>query len=132
MNFELPPDLLNLQRRVRAFVREVVVPLEAQEIEEQGLPDDLLLDVRQKAREAGLWTPQLPVEMGGLGLDTAGLCVVFEEAGYSPLGALALHCAAPDEGNMHLLLKSGTPAQRERFLVPLARGRTRSCFAMTE
>jgi acyl-CoA dehydrogenase len=48
------------------------------------------------------------------------------------LGPLALHCAAPDEGNMHLLLRAATPAQRERYLMPLARGETRSCFAMTE
>jgi acyl-CoA dehydrogenase len=60
------------------------------------------------------------------------MCLVFEEAGRSPLGPLALHCAAPDEGNMHLLLRAGTPEQRRRYLEPLARGEVRSCFAMTE
>lgn len=132
MNFAFPDHLLDLQRRVRAFVRDEVVPLEAHEVEEQGLPDEHLRRVRQKARDAGLWAPQLPVEVGGRGLDTVGLCALFEEAGYSPLGPLALHCAAPDEGNMHLLLKAATPAQRERYLMPLMRGETRSCFAMTE
>lgn len=132
MNFDLPAGLLDLRRRVRAFVRDVVLPLEPHEAEEQGLPDGVLAELRQKARDAGLWTPQLPAEMGGLGLDTTGMCLVFEEAGYSPLGPLALHCAAPDEGNMHLLLKAATPAQRERFLLPLAQGKTRSCFALTE
>jgi acyl-CoA dehydrogenase len=132
MNFDLPEPLLDLQRRVREFVRTEVIPLEAQEVEEQGLPDELLAAVRQKARDAGLWAPQLPAEYGGRGLDTVGLCALFEEAGYSPLGPLALHCAAPDEGNMHLLIKWASPQQRERFLIPLTRGQTRSCFAMTE
>src|SRR5262249_34113956 len=102
------------------------------ERDEEGLPDDLLGPLRQAARLAGLWTPQLPRELGGLGLETLGLCAVFEEAGYSPLGPLALHCAAPDEGNMHLLLRAATAAQRGRSLGPLARGEVRSCFALTE
>ena len=58
--------------------------------------------------------------------------MVFEEAGYSLLGPLAMNCSAPDEGNMHLLEVVATPAQQERFLGPLARGDVRSCFAMTE
>jgi acyl-CoA dehydrogenase len=132
MNFDLPAEVQDLQKRVAAFVRERVLPLEPHEREEEGLPDDLLAPLRQQARSAGLWTPQLPRELGGLGLETLGLCAVFEEAGYSPIGPLALHCAAPDEGNMHLLLRAATPTQRERYLGPLARGEVRSCFAMTE
>jgi acyl-CoA dehydrogenase len=96
------------------------------------LPADLLGGVRRRAREAGVFAPQLPAVYGGLGLDTVGLCVLFEEAGYSPLGPLALHCAAPDEGNMHLLLRAATPEQRRRYLEPLARGEVRSSFALTE
>jgi acyl-CoA dehydrogenase len=60
------------------------------------------------------------------------LAVVLEEAGYSLLGPQALNCAAPDEGNMHLLHRIATPEQRDRFLQPLAAGDIRSCFAMTE
>jgi acyl-CoA dehydrogenase len=132
MDFELAPDLLSLRDRVRAFIDREVLPLEAREDEEDGLPPELLNEVRQKAKQAGVWAPQLPVEYGGLGLNTVGLCVVFEEAGRSPLGPLALHCAAPDEGNMHLLLRAATAGQRRRYFEPLARGQTRSCFAMTE
>jgi acyl-CoA dehydrogenase len=132
MDFDLSDNLRAVQRRVRDFIRAEVLPLEASEQEEEGLPPDLLAQVRRRAREAGVWAPQLPAEHGGLGLGTEGLCVVFEEAGYSPLGPLALHCAAPDEGNMHLLLRSATAAQRERWLAPLMRGETRSCFALTE
>jgi acyl-CoA dehydrogenase len=67
-----------------------------------------------------------------LGLDMFGQSVVLEEAGYSLLGALALNCAAPDEGNMHLLSVVATPEQQARYLQPLATGDVRSCFAMTE
>jgi acyl-CoA dehydrogenase len=60
------------------------------------------------------------------------MSVVFEEAGRSMIGPLALNCAAPDEGNMHLLALVASPAQQERYLRPLVDGRVRSCFAMTE
>jgi acyl-CoA dehydrogenase len=132
MDFEFSPALQALRRRVRSFVRDEVVPLEPQEDEDEGLPPAALAALRQKARQAGVWAPHLPAEYGGLGLDTVGLCAVFEEAGRSPLGPLALNCAAPDEGNMHLLLRAATPEQRQRYLGPLARGELRSCFAMTE
>src|SRR5262245_45116118 len=132
MNFDFPAPVQELRQRVRAFIDAEVIPLEPHENEEDGLPPAVLRDVREKARRAGVWAPQLPPEYGGLGLDTLAMCAVFEEAGRSPLGPLALHCAAPDEGNMHLLLKAATPEQREKYLEPLARGDVRSCFAMTE
>ncbi len=132
MDFELSPDVEAIRQRVRYFVRQLVLPLEEQEVEEHGLLPPLLAQVRENARRAGVWAPQLPVEDGGLGLNTTGMCVVFEEAGYSPLGPLALHCAAPDEGNMHLLHRAASAEQKERYLKPLMRGEVRSCFAMTE
>src|SRR5687768_4282612 len=132
MDFDLPASAQAIRQRVRDFIRGEVLPLEPHERDEEGLPAELLDELRRKARAAGVWVPQLPQEHGGLGLDTVGVCAVFEEAGYSPLGALALNCAAPDEGNMHLLLRAATPEQRQRYFVPLARGQARSCFALTE
>jgi acyl-CoA dehydrogenase len=132
MDFAVPSELADLCRRVRAFVDQEVVPLEGQENEVEGLPGTILKAVREKARQAGIWAPQLPRELGGLGLETVALCQVFEAAGRSLLGPLALHCAAPDEGNMHLLLRWATAEQRRKYLEPLARGEIRSCFAMTE
>ena len=79
-----------------------------------------------------MFAPHVPAEFGGLGLDIRGWSVVFEEAGYSLLGPQALNCAAPDEGNMHLLEVVATDEQKERYLRPLAAGEIRSCFAMTE
>jgi alkylation response protein AidB-like acyl-CoA dehydrogenase len=71
-------------------------------------------------------------ELGGHGLTHRGRAVVFEEAGYSMLGPVALNVAAPDEGNAHLLAHVGTAEQRNRWLVPLAEAAIRTAFAMTE
>lgn len=124
MNFELPPELIDLRERVAAFVRDEVIPAE------NGDAD--IAALREKARKAGLYGPQLPREWGGLGLETVGMCVIFEQAGRSLLGPLAMHCSAPDEGNMHLLSLYATPEQREQYLRPLVEAKIRSCFAMTE
>ena len=124
MDFELSAELVQLRDRVAAFVRDEVIPAE------KGDPD--IDSLRDKARKAGIYGPQLPREYGGLGLGTIAMCVLFEQAGRSFLGPLALNCAAPDEGNMHLLSLYANDEQRERYLRPLVEGKIRSCFAMTE
>ncbi len=134
IDFTVPPDLADLLRRVRAFVEEDVLPAEA-EIED---PQDLLGSwhvverLRDRARERGIYTPHLPEEWGGLGVGVLGMALVSQECGVSGLASLGLNAMAPDEGNMHTLLIAGTPEQLETYLRPLAEGRTRSCFAMTE
>jgi acyl-CoA dehydrogenase len=132
MDFELPAAVVALRDRVRRFVVEDVISFEELESDGGGLAAEHVLALHRKARAAGLWAPQLPIALGGLGIEGMALCVLFEEAGRSPLGPLALHCAAPDEGNMHLLLRAATDAQRRTYLEPLARADARSCFAMTE
>ena len=127
MNFTLAPEIIELRDRVAEFVRTDVIPAESQPFSEQ-----LVAELRAKARHAGIWGPQLPREYGGLALGTVGMCVVFEQAGRSFLGPLALHCSAPDEGNMHLLAHHASDAQREQYLRPLIEGTIRSSFAMTE
>jgi acyl-CoA dehydrogenase len=127
MNFELEPELIELRDRVAQFVHEEVIAREAEPFSEA-----LVADLRAKARRDGVFGPQLPREYGGLGLGTVGMCVVFEQAGRSFLGPIALHCSAPDEGNMHLLAHHANEEQREQYLRPLIEGKIRSCFAMTE
>src|SRR5262245_16079621 len=95
--------MIELQGRVRAFVREVVIPAEPRDVGTHGLTDELRSELQAAARAAGLFAPQVAVELGGLGLDHRAQAIVFEEAGYSVLGPQALNCAAPDEGNMVLL-----------------------------
>ena len=133
IDFELPSELEALRERTEAFVRDVVIPYEGDPREtSHGLGDDLKRELIGKAREAGLLSPHVGKAYGGLGLDMRSMSVVFEAAGYSLLGPHALNCAAPDEGNMHLLEAVATEAQKEQWLRPLAAGEIRSCFSMTE
>jgi acyl-CoA dehydrogenase len=132
IDFGVDKDIAKLRQRVRDFIDTQVIPYETALKGQHGLPDEVRATLQGAAREAALFAPHMPAEYGGLGLDTRGQAVIFEEAGRSPLGPIALNCAAPDEGNMLLLERVATAAQRDRYLRPLAEGRIRSCFAMTE
>src|SRR5689334_7296947 len=133
LDFSPPSELADLAARVAAFVDERIVPYEGDpRWGPHGPSDELRRELVALARAAGLLAPHVAPEWGGLGLDHRGRALVFEAAGRSMLGPVALNCAAPDEGNMHLLEHAATPAQKERWLRPLAAGESRSCFAMTE
>ena len=133
IDFDLPADLRDLQARIRAFIAAEIIPLERDpRCTPHGPTEDLKRALNDKARAAGLLSPHVAREYGGLALSHIGRAVAFEEAGYSPLGPVALNVAAPDEGNMHLLEAVATPAQKERWLRPLAAATIRSCFCMTE
>ncbi len=124
-------QLAELAARTRAFVREVCLPAESR-FTGPDLDPALRAELQAAAREAGVFAPHVPAQFGGHGLDIRGWSEVFEEAGYSLLGPQALNCAAPDEGNMHLLKVVATEEQKAGYLRPLAAGEVRSCFAMTE
>ena len=133
MDFSPDPALLDLQERTRRFILEEVIPYEKDPRQgPHGPEDSLRVELIARARAAGLLTPHASPEMGGLGLSHVAKAVVFEEAGYSPLGPVAMNIHAPDEGNIHLLEAVASPEHRERWLAPLVAGRTRSVFAMTE
>ncbi len=133
MNFELSDELLDLQRRTRRFIAEQVIPLEKDPRQDRhGPSDELRQELVGRAREAGLLTPHASRELGGLGLSHVAKAIVFEEAGYSPLGPIALNIAAPDEGNIHLMEQVAKPEHIERWLRAQVGGDTRSCFCMTE
>ena len=123
----------DLLPRVRAIVRDEVVPLEPAFLAGGvGAILTRLHALRQAVREQGLLAPHLPAAYGGLGLSLSAFGHLSEELGWSPLGHYVFNCQAPDVGNMELLLHHGRAEQKERFLVPLAAGDVRSCFAMTE
>lgn len=133
MDFSLSPELRSLQERTREFIRSQVIPLEKeQDPHAHGPSAELRAELIERARRAGLLTPHASPSIGGLGLSHVAKALVFEEAGYSFLGPLALNIHAPDEGNIHLMDEVATPAQKERWLRPQVEGRIRSCFAMTE
>jgi acyl-CoA dehydrogenase len=131
IDFELGDELTSLRDCVRAFVAAEVIPREPETGDVAAL-EKLRRELQAKAKAAGIFLPTLPKQQGGLGLSWREIAVVLEEAGRSLLGPQALNAAAPDEGNMHLLMQVATQAQRARWLVPLAAGEIRSCFAMTE
>ncbi|MCB9693155.1 MAG: acyl-CoA dehydrogenase family protein [Alphaproteobacteria bacterium] len=133
-DFLIGPELSALRARVRTFVDERILPVEDRIIaEDQATQASATLrDLQEQARAEGLWTPHLPVEHGGLGLGVMGMCALFREMGRSVVGARVFHCDAPDQGNMDLLLKAGSPAVKERYLGPLVRGEITSAFCMTE
>jgi acyl-CoA dehydrogenase len=133
IDFRLAPSVMSIVERTSAFVRTHVLPIEDAlgGVADAG-GEDLRVSLQDAARAAGVFCPHGPIEYGGLGLGMSDRAAVFEEAGYSLFGPLALNCAAPDEGNMHLLEVVATGEQRERFLAPLVRGEIRSSFAMTE
>ncbi|MCX7600901.1 MAG: acyl-CoA dehydrogenase family protein, partial [Meiothermus sp.] len=122
----------DLVGEVRTFVQEEILPLESTFLKHgfrAVLPS--LQSVRQKVKARGWWLPPLPQPLG-LGLSLGAFARLSEELGRSPLGHYAFNTQAPDIGNMEVLLKHGTPEQKERFLKPLAAGEIRSSFGMTE
>ncbi len=127
----MPAETEAFRQRVCDFIAGTVIPLE-QEAFVSGVDDALRVRLQDAARAAGVLAPQAPAEFGGGGADFTATALLLEAAGYSPLGPLAMNCAAPDEGNMHLLAVVGSAEQQERYLRPLVRGQMRSCFAMTE
>ncbi len=133
MGFEPSDELKEALLRFRAFVDEELIPLEPTVLTGGfAACEPALEDKRRLAKERGLWAPHLPEERGGMGLSLMEFAYVSEELGRTPLGHYAFNAQAPDVGNMELLMEHGTEAQKDRYLVPLAAGETRSCFAMTE
>jgi acyl-CoA dehydrogenase len=135
MDFTLPPEIEDLRLRTRAFVEEHVLPLEADPqnfSEHENIPLERLTPIQDKAKAAGLWAPQSPKKFGGMQLPIVAWAVMYEEAARSVFGALSMNCMAPDDGNMSLLARVGTPAQQEWWLRPIVEGKVKSSFAMTE
>ena len=117
--------------RVEAFVRNVVAPYEHDvRLGPHGPSEDLVRELRAKARDAGVLTPHILGD--GHHLTQRETAMVLKSSGLSPLGPVAVNTMAPDEGNMYLLGKVGTPEQKARFLNPLILGEARSAFFMTE
>ncbi len=133
MPFDPTPRVAPMLTRIRHFLSEEILPLEPTLLQEGfGVLEPILAQKRLMAKELGLWTPHLPEEFGGMGLSLSEFAHISEELGTSPLGHYVCNVNAPDIGNMELLHLFGSPAQHEEWLRPLAEGKIRSCFAMTE
>ena len=130
--------LATLTTAVRTFIDERIYPAEATYVAQlTGAPTrwsipPIMEELKQAARAAGLWNLFLPESELGAGLTNEQYASLCELMGRSPIAPEVFNCAAPDTGNMEVLVRYGTPAQQERWLKPLLAGEIRSCFAMTE
>jgi acyl-CoA dehydrogenase len=124
-------EAADIAANVESFVRNLVIPYERDPRRtSHGPTDEVVMELREKARAAGVLTPHIRPD--GSHLSQRETALVLKKTGLSPLGPLACNTAAPDEGNMYLLGKVATAEQKARFLEPLVQGRTRSAFFMTE
>jgi acyl-CoA dehydrogenase len=135
MDFHLSPEIESYRKRIRAFVADQLIPLEADRAsydEHENIREPLLQKLRAKARAEGLWCLQTPKELGGAGLPLVGMAACYEEMNHSLFGPVVFNSAAPDDGNMMVLSKVATEQQKRRWLQPIIDGKVRSAFAMTE
>ena len=140
MDFNPSPEVESLRERIEAFMDEHVYPVEMEamlalddEVKPGVAYPQLIVEIRAKAREQGLWNLFLPDDRFGPGLTNWEYGMLCEVMGRSPVVApMAFNCAAPDTGNMEILAEHGTDEQKDSFLAPLLEGETRSCFSMTE
>ncbi len=123
----------DIAAKVEAFVRETIIPYEKDprfEVHGHGPPEDMVEEMRAKARAAGVLTPHILPD--GSHLTQRETAIVLIRSGLSPLGPVACNTMAPDEGNMYLIGHEATAEQKARFLKPLVAGDARSAFFMTE
>ncbi|MBK9032178.1 MAG: acyl-CoA dehydrogenase family protein [Myxococcales bacterium] len=133
MDFAIPSHLVPVLDQVERLLVERVIPAEATVLERGFVAAaDVLDELRAAVKAAGLWGPQIPKDVGGMGLGLVDHALVSERLGRSPLGHYVFGCQAPDAGNLEVLHKWGSPEQKAAWLAPLARGELRSCFSMTE
>jgi len=141
-NLTMSEEAMPLLNAVKKFITEHVAPIteefyalgEGREDRWSWAPGQLeLLDgVKDKAKELGLWNFFLPDAETGEGLSNLDYTYIAAELGRVPLASECLNCSAPDTGNMEVLERVGTEAQKEKWLKPLLNGEIRSCFGMTE
>ncbi|MBV9813059.1 MAG: acyl-CoA dehydrogenase family protein [Acetobacteraceae bacterium] len=135
MDLAVAPEIATLCERIRGFVDGRLIPLEADRANydaHENIRTDLLQMLREQARAAGIWALQSPRSRGGGGLALHEMAPCYEEMNRSLFGPVVFNCAAPDDGNMMVLERVATEAQKARWLQPIIDGTVASSFAMTE
>jgi acyl-CoA dehydrogenase len=137
--FSYSDKVVKLQKELNSFMEEHIYPNEQlyeQQLNEQpsrwSAVPPIMEELKEKAKQAGLWNLFLPESEYGAGLTNVEYAPLCEIMGRSIIGPEAFNCGAPDTGNMEVLVRYGTPEQKEKWLKPLLNGDIRSCFSMTE
>jgi acyl-CoA dehydrogenase len=136
VDFAYSDKVKRLEEQVRAFMDAHIYPneavYEAQVAAQRWAQPPIIEELKAKARAAGLWNLFLPESQAGAGLTNLEYAPLCEIMGRSPIAPEAFNCAAPDTGNMEVLERYGSAAQKRQWLAPLLDGTIRSAFAMTE
>ncbi|WP_165856950.1 acyl-CoA dehydrogenase family protein [Marinobacter sp. JSM 1782161] len=138
MDFSPSEKGLDYLNRVKAFIRDEIQPIEATYYADMASLDNrwvelpIIAELKARAREQGLWNLFLPDEEYGCGLTNADYAMIAEETGRSFIAPEIFNCNAPDTGNMEVLIKYGSEAQKDAWLGKLLAGEVRSAFCMTE
>jgi acyl-CoA dehydrogenase len=130
-DFSTEPEFEEKLRWMRDFVREEVFPLEVLDVDDDTFRR-IVGSLQREVKKQGLWAAHLPPELGGQGFGQVKLGLMHEIDGMSPWAPIVFGNQAPDSGNSEVLAHFGTPAQKERWLLPLLDGKLRSGFSMTE
>ena len=135
MDFALSPKIEEMRLRIRRFVEEEILPLEADPANydaHENIAHEPLERLKAKAKAEGIWSLSLPEEWGGLGFSMAEIAPCYEEMNRSIFGPVCFNASAPDDGNMRVLSQTARQDQKEKWLRPIADGTIRSSFVMTE
>jgi len=142
MDLDIPERLVPVRDKIDKFVRTEVDPLTQEYFDQVGVGGDrwtlndrqneIMDGLKAKAKEAGLWNFFLPESQGGAGVSNLEYAHLAEVMARNPIASEVFNCAAPDTGNMEVLERYGSEAQKKQWLEPLLEGKIRSAFAMTE
>lgn len=141
MDLGLSEELVEVRDKIQNFVDVLVAPVEQEYHSEVSVgdrwshtprQDEILQNLKDEARKLGLWNFFLPESQGGAGISNLHYAHLAEIMGRSRLASEAFNCSAPDTGNMEVLERYGSEAQKKEWLEPLLAGEIRSAFAMTE